>query len=275
MLKKYTILIISLVIIICSVSCKNIIETTTQIITVVNTETYINTILNTETKIVTETVTETINITQKPLIYGKGAITGTVYWGDKPAVGAEVVVCNQNMAYYNFNLDYKYFYTNTDDNGNYFIMLDPGTYYLGCRINNTTITISSLFNGIMSGVDVSEGEVSSRNVSGIDWSIELISPGNSWSYEDDYQTVNSTPLLLWQYNEDLYGEDLNYIVTLYNYGIYDSTSYEKKIELNSENQYYQIIESLRAGKYKWEVDAYTKSGEEVAGTTIEYYFIIN
>ena len=279
MFKKIIIPIIMVIVIISSISCKNILVTSTQFETVIDTKTYtyttskIETEIETETKIVTKTLTEIITITQQPLIEGKGAITGTVYWGDKPAVAAEVVISNQSMAYYDPTADYKKYYTETDENGNYFIMLDPGTYYLGCRINDTTITIQT-YGAFMSGTDVVAGKVETRNISGIDWSVELISPGNSWSYEDNYQIVNNLPSFSWQYNENLYGEDLNYIVTLYYYGIYDSTYYEEKIEMNSENQYYQITEPLSIGKYKWEVNAYTKSGEEVAGTSIRYYFIV-
>jgi hypothetical protein len=170
-----------------------------------------------------------------------------------------------------FSSSYKYYYVTADQNGNYFIMLDPGTYYVGCRINNTAITIQH-YGLFMSSTELEEGKVETRYVSGVDWSIKLKSPGDSWRSEGDYPNVGALPLLSWEYDDSLYGEKLIYEVTLYYEKDGSRRTYYTK---TSEEKNYQIIEPLPVGKYEWEVSAHTKANKDIARTSISYSFIVN
>ena len=223
---------------------------------------------------------------------GKGAFYGRVMWGDKPVVNGTVIADTKPPVvvvppWESYSAKYKKFTVNTDNEGNYVLIVEPDKYYIGCTLPDSDyITYTSFGSYGLFGVfsqEITIGHFVLADFEVVDWSIKLISPGSPESIShpplpsETVVTVNSTPTLLWQgYDWQRYSTEQNYcgyykiIIKLYS----NEKGYYTVEEGTSNNTSYNIINPLSKGEYYWKVQAYTKSGKEIAGTEREFYFVV-
>jgi hypothetical protein len=202
---------------------------------------------------------------------GMGAIMGRLMWGDKPVVNGTVVADAKPPIIVWSPEEYKKFTTQTDEEGNYLLIVEPENYYLLCSLPESDYLSYEIF-GVVLPVSnkVAAGEVIKKNLQALDWSIELISPG-----EPEYDTGKTIdvnpPTLRWKaYDWERYGEVGYYEVEL---GIYKD-GLQIVLRDKTENTVYTVKNPLEQGKYRWQVRAYTKTGKEISGCREEFYFLI-
>jgi hypothetical protein len=201
---------------------------------------------------------------------GMGAIMGRLMWGDKPVVNGTVVADAKPPIIVWSPEEYKKFTAQTDGEGNYLLIVEPENYYLLCSLPGSDYLAYESYGVMPLGNKVAAGEVVKKNLQAIDWSIELISPG-----EPEYDTSKTIdvnlPTLRWkEYDWERYGEVGYYKVEL---GIYKD-GLQVVLNDKTENSVYPVKNPLEQGKYRWEVRAYTKTGKEIGGCREEFYFLI-
>jgi len=229
---------------------------------------------------VTRSVTITVSAAPSPpakiydpsLPTGMGAFRGKVLWGDRPVISGTVIADTKHPLI--IALEHKRFSTETDDEGNYLLIVEPGRYYFSCGLPGSEYVTYERYGGFYSpSHDVECGEVVEVGLRAIDWSIELVSPGDTYHYTDSTITKNP-PTLVWkEYDWAKYGEVGYYQVEL---GIYED-GYHTVLKSRTESASYVVPSPLKAGKYSWEVRAYvrayTEKGGEVAVCVDEFFFL--
>ena len=203
---------------------------------------------------------------------GKGAFYGKMMWGDKPVVGGGVIADTENPIIISFSGDHKRFTASTDRDGNYVLVVEPDSYYVGCsRQSNTAYHTYETWGGFPVSHEATIGEFTLLDLEINDWSIELVSPGNPAS-EAKPTLRTDAPVLTWEpYNWIEYdGQTGYYMVEL---GIIED-GYQVVLRDTAHQESYQVTSPLEYGEYKWEVQAFSSSGKELAGTESSYYFFI-
>ncbi|MFW6104990.1 MAG: TAXI family TRAP transporter solute-binding subunit [Chloroflexota bacterium] len=204
---------------------------------------------------------------------GKGAFYGKVMWGDKAVAGSTVIADTQNPGVVSLSEQSGQFSTRTDNEGDYVLIVEPDTYYIGCTLPNSDyITYETSFVHGLSGAnshDARTGKFTLVDLEANDWAIELTSPGCSGS-KPTLET--NTPTLVWEpYDWAKYdGQEGYYEVTV---GIIED-GYQTIIEDRTTQESYAIVNSLKPGQYEWEIRAFSSSGKEIAGTASEFGFSI-
>jgi len=208
---------------------------------------------------------------------GMGAFKGQVRWGDKPLIHGTVIADTKHPAvvvppWESYSAKYKQFSIEPDNQGNYLLLVEPGDYYIGCSMPGSAYisyqTLGSDLFGV-SSYQVAIGEVVTVDLLALDWSIELVSPGDT-DYDTDSTITQNPPTLVWkEYDWAKYGEVGYYQVEL---GIYED-GYHTVMKGKTESTSYAVPNPLKAGKYKWEVRAYTKTDKEIAGCVDEFFFL--
>jgi hypothetical protein len=244
-----------------------------------------------------ETTTEPSETTMNPIITpittpnitlstGKGAFYGRMTWGDMPVNNGTIIAETQNPAIIQIpgtQWEAQRFTTTTDSEGNYVLIVDappgiePKKYYLGSSLPDSEyLTYISFGQGLIGvlGEGISSGEFVLMNFVAIDWSIVLVSPASPISKPEYAITVNNnTPTLSWQeYDWQRYSSEKNYR-GYYMVNIYDDNGYTILSDTSGETSY-NITNPLQKGKYQWDVCAFTKSGEKIADTENEAYFVV-
>lgn len=228
------------------------------------------------------TPTEPVAVTSPPektytpsLPAGMGAFKGRVLWGDKLLLSSKVVAGTKHPVVIYTPKPTKMFIAETDKDGNYRIIVEPDSYYIGCSMPGSDY-LSYVTLGALPGIwgvyshQVETSQVVTVDLQAVDWSIELVSPGDT-DYDTTKTISENTPTLKWQdYDWAKYGETGYYQIEL---GIYEDgyhTVMKDKIVSNS----YVIVNPLKAGKYSWQVKAYTKTDKPIAGHVQELYFLV-
>ncbi len=241
------------------------------------------------TKSVTVTVTDPTRRRDPSLPTGMGAFSGKVLWGDKPLANSEVVADTHSPIAVSPIISgqasppkpTKTASTETDKEGNYRLIVEPDTYYyIGCSMPGSDY-ISYVYRTLTfesepmemgpPGQEVESGEVLTVNLQAIDWSIELISPGNT--YSESVRSVSTItqnpPTLTWkEYGWAKYGEVGYYKVEL----SIDEDGYNTIVEDKTRSISYTIPNALKAGKYSWQVKAYTNTNRPIAAYMDTLYF---
>lgn len=216
----------------------------------------------------------------------KGAFYGRVMWGDSPVSNSTVIAKTQQPIIIFTEEPGLQFTVNTDNDGNYVLIVDPGEYYLGCSLPNASyFTYESFGSALILALStkISAGEFILKDLEAMDWSIKLVSPGSSQSIShpplpsENAIIVNSTPTLSWQeYNWQNYSTEQNYRgYYMIHVWLYSNESGYYIVESGkSSGTSYSVVNPLQKGEYFWEVRAYSKSGKEIAGTEEEFYFVV-
>jgi hypothetical protein len=208
---------------------------------------------------------------------GMGAFQGNVIWGDKPVVHGTVVADTKPPAivvppWEDYSAKYKQFVIQTDENGNYLLFVEPDEYYLSCSLpGSDDFTYESYAVILSPSYKVASGEVVKIDLKALDWSIELISPGDS-DYDTDKTISENPPTLAWKdFDWGKYGGEVGYYQV--ELGIIED-GYHVIVEERTDGTSYKVPNALEGGKYNWEVRAYTQTDKELAGTTEEFYFLV-
>jgi hypothetical protein len=218
---------------------------------------------------------------------GKGAFYGRIIWGDNPVINGTVIADTNTPAAIIRSDNNMRFTVNTDEEGNYILIVEPDEYYIGCMmpgsqyISYKTAGFTFLPSGLWGVLPhkLAAGEFALVDLEAMDWSISLISPGKPEPLgildklnQDENVTANTTITFLWhEYEWDRYSanqQDRGY----YTISI---TWYKTEVEKGeSKKAFYVATNPLEPGEYKWEVRAFSNSGKEIAGTENEFYFYV-
>lgn len=118
---------------------------------------------------------------------GKAAFVGKLMWGDMPVAGGTVVADTQAPVIVYSPEPRKEFSAETDDDGNYRLIVDPDEYYLlHCLPGSDYLTYDSYGFVFSPSYELSAGEVIDKDLQTLDWSIELTAPG-----EADFDTAKT------------------------------------------------------------------------------------
>jgi hypothetical protein len=125
---------------------------------------------------------------------------------------------------------------------------------------------------IVTSHDVESGEVIEVNLKALDWSIELVSPGDT-DYDTGSTITQNPPTLVWKkYDWAKYGDgEVGYYQV--ELGIYED-GYNTVMKVKTESTSYAVPNPLKTGKYKWEIKAYTKTEKQISGDIDELYFLV-
>jgi hypothetical protein len=222
----------------------------------------------------------------------KCAFYGRIMWGDNPVTNGTVIADTDTPAAMIRSDNNRRFTVNTDDKGDYILIVEPDKYYIGCMLPGSQYIsykkagLTFLPSGLWGVLPrkIADGEFALVNLEALDWSIRLISPGKPESpsildklNKDNNVTTNTTPSFLWhEYDWNRYSANQQ------EHGYYKisitlgwSTMYNTEVEKGeSKKTFYIVVNPLEPGEYKWEVRAFSKSGKEIAGTEQKFYFYV-
>jgi len=218
---------------------------------------------------------------------GMGAFQGNVIWGDKPVAHAEVVATTKLSTIPEIVgpeediPEYNQFTAQTDEEGNFFLPVEPNNYCLYYRLPWSDFTYEYIegFSYFPKRHEVTSGETISVSLKALDWSIELISPGELDPFTN--KVINDNPpTLVWKALDlSPSTERATYYQVVDDYQVViskgdDDYHFQAVLEERVDSTSYTVQNILEEGRYKWEVRAYTQTGKELAGTTGAFYFLV-
>jgi hypothetical protein len=217
---------------------------------------------------------------------GTGAFWGKVVWGDKAVVDGTVIADTKPPVvvvppWESYSAKYKKFRVNTDNDGNYVLIVEPNEYYIGGTLPDSDY-ITYKTSGFVSGLfgarshKVGSGETIQIDLESNDWSIALLSPGSTYTQFDKDRLGNTlgtnTPILTWQkYDWIRYDGKVGYYKV--ELGIIKD-GYHVVLTGSTDKPTYSVNNPLEKGEYNWDIRAFSSSGKEIAGSIEEFYFII-
>ena len=215
-----------------------------------------------------------ITVTTTVLPNGMSAFRGSVTWGGLFQANATVYASTQNPAVmYPVGQTYR---VKTSAGGSYLLVVPPGSYYIGNSLQGSNYITYSTNGGnlILSNTyPVGVGQTTQVNLTAVDWSITLISPGISTYLFTSQNTLStSTPVLTWAaYDWSKYDGNVGYYMV--EVGIY-SNGLVTVFNNRANTPTYSVTTPLVSGNYEWDVRAYSSSGIEIAGTGSDFYFCV-
>ncbi len=179
-----------------------------------------------------------------------------------------------------YNAKYKRFETTSDSAGNFALFVDTGTYYLMVAFPGSTYYTLSTFGGNLitsSTTSIGAGRSVSRDLTVVDWSIDLVAPGvssSTWYSTSDgpEKYSETTPTFRWNpYSWDRYDGNAGYYVL--EVGMIDD-GYKVVFKQKVAGANYTPFQPLVGGKeHRWKVMVYSKDGDEIGGTVEDLEFI--